>query len=200
MLTLWQRVWNDPVWSKVIASAILGGGALAFALIPKNFSIWPLLVVLGGLGLLLWSVLHVTPAPKAEREAAPQPPTPAPPAPPIVERTIESISPEHLVSYYTTRTTFQADKVVAPFLGKWIKTEGDLRDVLGSVDEEELMAAFYCQGSGGEQPILCAAWFMVDRWGDRIGVLRPHQRIVVVGQIHSVDRSSITLRKCELVA
>lgn len=52
----WQRIWNDPVWSKVIAGVILGAGALALALIPKN----PLFVgisvsvaMLGGLLLAL---------------------------------------------------------------------------------------------------------------------------------------------------
>lgn len=56
----WQRIWNDPVWSKVIAGVILGAGALALALIPKNplcVGIWVSVVMLGG-SLLAWTLLR----------------------------------------------------------------------------------------------------------------------------------------------
>jgi len=52
----WQRIWNDPVWSQVIAGVILGAGALALALIPENplwVGISVFVGVLGG-SLLIW--------------------------------------------------------------------------------------------------------------------------------------------------
>lgn len=57
----WQRIWNDPVWSKVIAGLILGVGALppltAFSL---NSILAGVLVSVGFLGafLLGWTLLR----------------------------------------------------------------------------------------------------------------------------------------------
>lgn len=53
----WQRIWNDPVWSKVIAVVIVSVGSLAYALVPKD----PLGlgvvfgVILLGVALLAWT-------------------------------------------------------------------------------------------------------------------------------------------------
>ncbi len=33
---MWQRIWTDPVWSKVIAGLILGTGAVVLAVVPKD--------------------------------------------------------------------------------------------------------------------------------------------------------------------
>lgn len=50
----WQRIWNDPVWSKVIASVITGAPFVLWALIPKNpISLTSLAVVLLVGGALL---------------------------------------------------------------------------------------------------------------------------------------------------
>jgi hypothetical protein len=56
----WQRIWNDPVWSKVIAGVILGAGALAYPLIPRNPLYISILgsIVLLGVSLLAWTLLR----------------------------------------------------------------------------------------------------------------------------------------------
>jgi hypothetical protein len=54
----WQRTWNNPVWSKVIAGVILGAGSLALALVPKDpisLGILVCVILLGG-ALLVWTL------------------------------------------------------------------------------------------------------------------------------------------------
>jgi len=56
----WRRIWNDPVWSKVIAGIVLGSGALILAIVPKDplaVEILVLVVLLGG-ALLAWAFLR----------------------------------------------------------------------------------------------------------------------------------------------
>lgn len=56
----WERIWNDPVWSKVIAGLILGAGSLALALVPKeplSLGLLIAVIVLGG-GLLAWTLFR----------------------------------------------------------------------------------------------------------------------------------------------
>ncbi len=38
---IWQRIWNDPVWSKVIATLIVAVGALAWRIVPVAFKGMP---------------------------------------------------------------------------------------------------------------------------------------------------------------
>ncbi len=56
----WQHIWNDPVWSKVIAGVILAGGATLVAIAPHD-PVWlTILVAVIGIGavLLLWVFLR----------------------------------------------------------------------------------------------------------------------------------------------
>lgn len=56
----WQRIWNDPVWSKVIAGAIFGAGSLAVALAPTDPVTLGLLIIMIAIGsvLLLWTLFR----------------------------------------------------------------------------------------------------------------------------------------------
>lgn len=56
----WRRIWNDPVWSKVIAGAILGVGSVAWAIIPQSViaRLTVVLLVLAGGLLLAWQFLR----------------------------------------------------------------------------------------------------------------------------------------------
>jgi hypothetical protein len=56
----WQRIWNDPVWSKVIAGVILAAGSVALALAPKELVGLGLLMLLTVIAcaLLLWTLFR----------------------------------------------------------------------------------------------------------------------------------------------
>jgi hypothetical protein len=56
----WRRIWNDPVWSKVIAGVILGAGTALLAITPKDplaLAILAIIIFLGA-ALLAWAVLR----------------------------------------------------------------------------------------------------------------------------------------------
>lgn len=53
----WREIWNDPVWSKLIAGIILGSGALIWAILPRDplsLGVLVAVVLLGGT-LLAWA-------------------------------------------------------------------------------------------------------------------------------------------------
>lgn len=52
----WRKIWNDPVWSKVIAGLILAAPAVAWNATPRTFLAHSFLVLVGGsgAGLLIW--------------------------------------------------------------------------------------------------------------------------------------------------
>ncbi len=56
----WQRIWNDPVWSKVIAGVIFAGGGMLVAIVPTDpirRAIVVAIVVIGA-AFLLWAFLR----------------------------------------------------------------------------------------------------------------------------------------------
>lgn len=56
----WQHIWDDPVWSKVIAGIILGAGAFLLAILPPD-PLWMGILVsifLLGSSLLGWALLR----------------------------------------------------------------------------------------------------------------------------------------------
>lgn len=56
----WQRIWNDPVSSKVIAGVILAAGSVALALAAKELVVFSLLMLLTVIAcsLLLWTLFR----------------------------------------------------------------------------------------------------------------------------------------------
>lgn len=56
----WQQIWNDPVWSKVIASVITGVPFALWEVVPKNPTALAILaaILLLGVVLLVWAFLR----------------------------------------------------------------------------------------------------------------------------------------------
>jgi hypothetical protein len=133
-------------------------------------------------------------APNVPRPAAPLARTERPPPDTGKrgERVILDVTPEYLVSLFDGKLAIQANKLVAPYLDKWIYVSGPLGNVLGN-GRLQVTWAF--------DPARRYSVYMYfdEAWQDRFAVLMPGQHLTVLGRITDVDGTGVKLKDCELV-
>jgi hypothetical protein len=160
---------------------------------------------LSGIALLFWPHRRSArppdgsadrPASAPERAIVTLPVAPAPVIP-TVERT-EAVptsssrsytdrTPEGLIAFLSGGLTdMQAQKLVAPFLGKWMQVSGAVSHV-GDTGQVTFK---------GREVYM---WFRGPEWLDRLAMLSPGSQISVVGRITKIQYSSVRLEDCELV-
>lgn len=170
------------------------------------------LIVIGCLSWCLKQVFHTAPRieppvspvkPSAATEfvAIPTPasalaPRPGPDQPVAVteERVFvgPEITPESLIAEFENRTNLEGNRLVRPYVGKWMKVRGIFQDATHSLDLCSLVLAappFSRQLS---------TLFHAD-WLDQIELLKRGQEVAFVGKIANVDKYSCLLRECELI-
>jgi hypothetical protein len=153
-----------------------------------------ILLVVGSLFILIYAYLFnpkgietstATYTPSAPQSA---PPTDVPP--PTSERVIVDTTPSELMEKYKGRSGLEADRIVAPYIGKWIKISGK---------------ADYIQGAGNgalvtiKPDAFTAAFLYFDaKWLDKLSVLPMHSAISALCQINYVGPSGSKFVNCEL--
>lgn len=115
---------------------------------------------------------------------------------PSSERIFVDITPEYLTGLFRKYTSFQATKLVDPYLGKWMKVSGFVMDV-SSESNNATVHLMPSEQSAGFQII---AYFREQKWIDRTLVLRCSDKVSVLGQISRVRISSLSLEYCETVS
>jgi hypothetical protein len=113
---------------------------------------------------------------------------------------ILSSTPKDLVGVFNQRTTTQGEKLARNYRGKWIRVSGKISDV--SVESGLDLIAWsravrMTLMKSVDEPSL-HLWFS-GKWASSLSVLREGDSVTVLGQIDSVERYSIWLRKCELI-
>jgi hypothetical protein len=114
----------------------------------------------------------------------------------------DNITAEYLMSIFNEpgRTTVQGNTLVEPYIGKWMKVSGVMRDVRKN--------EFFSQMTFERNPRLERTdWlyytdlYMLFRgnWIQRVVILRPGDRLTVIGQIERVSSIDLQLNNCELV-
>jgi hypothetical protein len=129
----------------------------------------------------------------------PSPSAVVPIAVPVIEHTTESpkeeprefvdTTPEYLLGLRKekNRTQVQTDKLVEPYLGKWIRVSGTIYDIYDS---------FVVLRDGEESS---AVYLMYDMaWKDKFHLLEKRKIIFAIGKIHDIS-SDLQLKHCELV-
>ena len=110
-------------------------------------------------------------------------------------REIVDVTPEYLAEFFHDRTSIQADKLAAAYLGKWMKVSGPLGNVGGFTTFSQVTFAFNTFGS--------LSVYLLFRDGDvvenRVSTLSQGDQITVLGQIDRIDAVSLQLGNCELI-
>lgn len=117
------------------------------------------------------------------------------------ERIVVDVTPEYLVGLFKDYTSVQADKLAAPYLGKWIEISGPLGDVFprkpAGGGRYTLSVFFADRGIGFNKSYV---FLQCDEaWLDRLTILPRGSNIKILGLIEKISRVEIRLGNCELV-
>jgi hypothetical protein len=88
-------------------------------------------------------------------------------------------------------TTAEMQRLLKPYLGKWMKVSGPVRDV----SESTLTLANYITSAG----LLDVFLHFDSAWSERPAVQRVGAPVTVLGQIVQADRMALRLKHCELI-
>jgi hypothetical protein len=118
----------------------------------------------------------------------------------------ESITADYLLGLFHVpgRTSSQATKDIEPFKGKWMPISGSMKDVSWSEGREFAHMVFEQDREKSidhTNPLYWVSIYLIFRkdWIAQALILRPNDRIKVIGQIERVDATSLQLENCELV-
>ena len=107
--------------------------------------------------------------------------------------------PKFLSDIFSENTDIEADRLVEPYIGKWMKISGDVYDI-SDRDFGDLMYVSIMDKGGNPfgMSIALGMGFNRDTWKDRLELLHPGDHITVIGQIKSASRIGVQFDKCEL--
>ncbi len=109
----------------------------------------------------------------------------------VEPRKIVPVEPEYLAGLHHDLLSVQAQRLVEPYIGKWMRVAGSIRDI---DDARQFLIV------SRETPRNGASVHMIFRpkWGSSLNVLRRGDPFQVEGKISRVDAAGVTLRDCEL--
>jgi hypothetical protein len=151
-------------------------------------------------------VFGSTVSPKADEKTNPQaaappapaliPATPHAPAisPPSEVREFTNRTPSELMTLYEGRTPFQAETLIQPYKGKWIKAQGKVINLLADSSEPGASIAVLKEGNAVIECRLNATW------KDKVARLSNGDTLHVQGRINPFQNGSqLYLQQCEVI-
>jgi hypothetical protein len=123
-----------------------------------------------------------------------QSPAPVPPVPPAVEnKVLIDKTARELLALYEGRTMLQADQLIEPFKGKWIRAEGKILQLIPSGLPRYTTAVL----RDGDKMISCNVG---PNWNDRLLKLNSGDTLKILGKLGpSQNGQQLYLLDCELV-
>jgi hypothetical protein len=112
-------------------------------------------------------------------------------------RVYVDVTPEELVGFFKNVTAMQGDRLVQPYIGKWITLSGPLGDILSSSPDHAQLT--FADRGYGEEKVQVYLYFNVKKWVDRVAVLTLGKQITVTGRIDRVVSVWVDLKDCELI-
>jgi len=119
-----------------------------------------------------------------------------PPSTMMGDRIVVNVTPDYLMGIFRERTTADARRLTANYIGKWMRISGTVYDV----DRTDL-------GRGKEGNFVTVIWnkntsvslvFHEQRWMDSVSVWKRGDTVTVLGQIQHLGALTIILNNCEL--
>jgi hypothetical protein len=194
--------------------------ALVYLVWPKDpnrgnpgVSSLPLSVWILVCALLIAGILHFAAAVIQRKEVPVIGPVPAPspsPLPVTVPAAVSlpsirvegrnfvsaSVTPEYLLSLFEDHTSIQAQRLIEPFIGKWMSVSGSLDEVISS-NPKSAQVTFSGRGLSSNLARIYM-YFRTEDSVERLSILRRGDGMIVVGQITLVNAVQLDLDNCEL--
>ena len=104
-------------------------------------------------------------------------------------------APENLMQIYKGRTNLQADKLAEAYIGKWIIVSGDVYNIVdvGLLSFPSRTLVMFTNTSSH------VIGMTFDGKADELRLLRPGNHIKVVGQIKTIQETTVQIENCELI-
>jgi hypothetical protein len=119
-------------------------------------------------------------------------------APVVMEhdRVVVDATPQYLVGLFQTHLRHQAQRLVSPFIGKWLKISGTVSNV--SEHKRWWTVSMWLPYDSRPSAFLASLRFE-PQWGDRLSVVSRDTEINVIGQIDEVTSTDLSLEHCEII-
>ena len=121
---------------------------------------------------------------------------PISPAPP---RIVVSLPPQELTQFFIDHVTAQAEKLIQPYIGKWLKASGEITDVVRSGDDW-IVYVWHTPSVPTPFSHIGLSLYFDKNWSDRVALLSRDITLTVIGQIDMVDDHRIRLKHCEIAS
>jgi len=109
-------------------------------------------------------------------------------------REIIDATPDYLMALFDQHTSIQAQRLIEPYIGKWMRVSGKL----GNVSNNEYFAQVVFEHRPSSYPRIYMLFRQPNR-SDRFSVLRRGTQLTVLGQIQEVAQLTLQLDNCELI-
>lgn len=185
------------------------GSVFAFFLVPPPWSIFPAFVI--GFLFLALEVRRIKSSNPALPNAAAITMLPSPPQP-IVSTVSEtrlfvpdSVDPDFLAALRNDRTSIQSEPLVLPYIGKWIRFTGSVRNVYEPTEfrllEKTTRRSMVVVEYGARHRETNTQIFMQfgEAWLDRLHMLQRGNSITVEGRLDRILSHEIHLEDCSIL-
>lgn len=111
-----------------------------------------------------------------------------------IERIFAEVTPKSLIAMFRKHTSAQAQRLLKPYYGQWIRVSGTLGDVgewTGSNSKVVFQSSF-------REPAVLMIFTDQDIFDKSLSILRAGTHITVIGQIDRIDSVSVQLTNCEI--
>jgi hypothetical protein len=130
--------------------------------------------------------------PVEQSTTAPTPPVLLPPPSEAETRIFTDEQPGFFKQFFDGHTSVQADALIQPYLGKWIRVSGVVINDISRQRNGHLVF-----GSSTDKTRLFLHF--QNQWSERILILRSGSTIAMAGKILRVDMNAMSLGNCELI-
>ncbi len=113
---------------------------------------------------------------------------------PSASRVFVESTPKDLVALFKTRTSAQAQRVLEPLYGQWMRLHGTVGDV-GEWTDSGSEVVFQ---SPPRDPYVSMMFKDKNVFDNSLSVLKAGVRITIVGQIERIDAAGIQITNCEI--
>ena len=118
-------------------------------------------------------------------------------------RIFVNTSPFDLQKKVRGMTSYQADKMKDPYLGKWLEILGEVSNVENTTfatsdnSEKDIVVWCDCPSGNANDNVSIVMYFNADRWETHLSHLERGEQIRVLGEIRNISEGLISLRNCE---
>lgn len=120
---------------------------------------------------------------------------------PLSERLFVAKSPQELTGFFKDLIDVQAEKLIQPYIGKWLKISGQVSNASHHADMLKLWQVFvFVKNEDKRYPDIQIALYFSDTWTERLSLITRDTNITVQRRINKVSSHGLELHACELVA